>query len=208
MSAVQAIRERERFERPGRHVASDERDAAASRSSKLSVAADMQDSDDGADRRDEDGWPLASESTDVDDPLKLYIRSIPHRLLTAAEERELGARKDGGDEEARRRLIEMNLRLVISVARRYASARVPLLDLIQEGNLGLIRAVDKFDHTRGFRFSTYATWWIRQAITRAIGVIVETRRSISAGVSPSSAAISVRVGSAVVRPRSVFSARL
>jgi RNA polymerase primary sigma factor len=103
------------------------------------------------------------------DPLKLYVRQIGDgRLLTTGEERELGRRKDAGDEAAKRRLIESNLRLVMSITRRYTRAGVPLLDLIQEGNLGLIRAVEKFDYRLGYKLSTYATWWIRQAITRAL----------------------------------------
>jgi RNA polymerase primary sigma factor len=103
------------------------------------------------------------------DPLKLYVRQIGDgRLLTAAEERELARRKDEGDEWAKRRLIECNLRLVMSITRNYVNAGVPLLDLIQEGNLGLIRAVEKFDYRMGYKLSTYATWWIRQAVTRAI----------------------------------------
>jgi RNA polymerase primary sigma factor len=103
------------------------------------------------------------------DPLKLYVRQIGDgRLLTPAEERELARRKDEGDEEAKRRLIESNLRLVMSITRNYTKASVPLLDLIQEGNLGLIRAVEKFDYRLGFKLSTYATWWIRQAISRAL----------------------------------------
>jgi RNA polymerase primary sigma factor len=103
------------------------------------------------------------------DPLKLYVRQIGDgRLLTPAEERELARRKDEGDERAKRRLIEANLRLVMSITRNYVNAGVPLLDLIQEGNLGLIRAVEKFDYRMGYKLSTYATWWIRQAVTRAI----------------------------------------
>jgi RNA polymerase primary sigma factor len=103
------------------------------------------------------------------DPLKLYVRQLGDgRLLTAAEERELARLKDLGDEEAKRRLVESNLRLVMSITRRYTKAGVPLLDLIQEGNLGLIRAVEKFDYRLGFKLSTYATWWIRQAINRAL----------------------------------------
>jgi RNA polymerase primary sigma factor len=103
------------------------------------------------------------------DPLKLYVRQIGDgRLLTVSEERELARRKDLGDEAAKRRLIECNLRLVMSITRNYTRAGVPLLDLIQEGNMGLIRAVEKFDYKMGYKLSTYATWWIRQAVTRAL----------------------------------------
>jgi RNA polymerase primary sigma factor len=103
------------------------------------------------------------------DPLKLYVRQIGDGpLLTPVEERELARRKDMGDEAAKRRLIECNLRLVMSITRNYTKAGVPLLDLIQEGNLGLIRAVEKFDYKLGYKLSTYATWWIRQAVTRAL----------------------------------------
>ena len=103
------------------------------------------------------------------DPLRLYVRQIGDgRLLTREEERELARRKDAGDEGAKRRLIECNLRLVMSITRNYRTAGVPLLDLIQEGNLGLIRAVEKFDYRMGYKLSTYATWWIRQAVTRAL----------------------------------------
>jgi RNA polymerase primary sigma factor len=103
------------------------------------------------------------------DPLKLYVRQIGDGpLLTPQEERDLARRKDAGDEAAKRRLIECNLRLVMSITRNYTKAGVPLLDLIQEGNLGLIRAVEKFDYKLGFKLSTYATWWIRQAVTRAL----------------------------------------
>ena len=109
------------------------------------------------------------EHATAEDPLKLYVRQIGGgALLTREEERELARRKDEGDEEAKRRLIESNLRLVMAITRNYTKANVPLLDLIQEGNLGLIRAVEKFDYKLGYKLSTYATWWIRQAITRAL----------------------------------------
>jgi RNA polymerase primary sigma factor len=111
----------------------------------------------------------AAENAPAEDPLKLYVRQIGGGpLLTREEERELARRKDEGDEDAKRRLIESNLRLVMAITRNYTKANVPLLDLIQEGNLGLIRAVEKFDYRLGFKLSTYATWWIRQAITRAL----------------------------------------
>jgi RNA polymerase primary sigma factor len=118
-----------------------------------------------ADEPDED----EESEPQLRDPLKLYVRQIGDgRLLTRAEERELARRKDEGDEAAKRQLIESNLRLVMSITRNYTKAGVPLLDLIQEGNLGLIRAVEKFDYRMGYKLSTYATWWIRQAITRAL----------------------------------------
>src|SRR5215831_8262506 len=110
-----------------------------------------------------------AEPTTAQDPLRLYVRQIGNgALLTREEERELARRKDAGDEEAKRQLIESNLRLVMAITRNYTKADVPLLDLIQEGNLGLIRAVEKFDYRLGYKLSTYATWWIRQAITRAL----------------------------------------
>jgi len=103
------------------------------------------------------------------DLLKLYVRQIGDGpLLTTAEERELARRKDEGDEIAKRQLVECNLRLVMSITRNYSNAGVPLLDLIQEGNLGLMRAVEKFDYRLGYKLSTYATWWIRQSVNRAI----------------------------------------
>jgi RNA polymerase primary sigma factor len=109
------------------------------------------------------------DRTPLHDPLKLYVRAIGDgRLLTAGEERELARRKDAGDEAAKAKLIESNLRLVMSITRNYSKAGVPMLDLIQEGNLGLIRAVEKFDWRLGYKLSTYATWWIRQAISRAL----------------------------------------
>jgi RNA polymerase primary sigma factor len=113
--------------------------------------------------------PATEARYETQDPLKLYVRALGDgRLLTPQEERELARRKDAGDEEAKRRLIESNLRLVMSVTRQYTRADVPLLDLIQEGNLGLIRAVEKFDWTMGYKLSTYAMWWIRQSVQRAL----------------------------------------
>jgi RNA polymerase primary sigma factor len=119
---------------------------------------------------EEDERPVAAgEPAQTQDPLKLYVRAIGDGpLLTPAEERELARLKDLGDEDAKRKLIEGNLRLVMSITRNYVNSGVPLLDLIQEGNLGLIRAVEKFDYKLGYKLSTYATWWIRQAVTRAI----------------------------------------
>jgi RNA polymerase primary sigma factor len=113
--------------------------------------------------------PVEETAVKTQDPLRLYVRQIGNgALLTREEERELARRKDAGDEAAKRRLIESNLRLVMAITRNYTKADVPLLDLIQEGNLGLIRAVEKFDYKLGYKLSTYATWWIRQAITRAL----------------------------------------
>ena len=136
----------------------------------------------------------------ADDPLKLYVRQIGDgRLLTAAEERELARRKDAGDEAAKRRLIECNLRLVMSITRNYTRADVPLLDLIQEGNLGLIRAVEKFDYKMGFKLSTYATWWIKQAVSRALA---EQGRTIRLPVHVADQVRKVHEGPAAPRRRS------
>lgn len=113
----------------------------------------------------------------IDDPVKMYLKSIGKvRLLTAAEEVYLAKRIEKGDLSAKSKLIEANLRLVVSVAKKYFNRGMLLLDLIQEGNLGLIKAVDKYDYKRGFKFSTYATWWIRQAVTRAISDKARTIR--------------------------------
>ena len=118
-----------------------------------------------------------SEYLNIDDPVKVYLKEIGRvPLLSTEEEIELSAKMGEGDEQAKRRLSEANLRLVVSIAKRYVGRGMHFLDLIQEGNLGLIKAVDKFDHTKGFKFSTYATWWIRQAITRAIADQARTIR--------------------------------
>ncbi|HLR03862.1 MAG TPA: RNA polymerase sigma factor RpoD [Virgibacillus sp.] len=113
----------------------------------------------------------------INDPVRMYLKEIGRvDLLSAAEEIELATRIEEGDEEAKRRLAEANLRLVVSIAKRYVGRGMLFLDLIQEGNMGLIKAVEKFDHRKGFKFSTYATWWIRQAITRAIADQARTIR--------------------------------
>lgn len=120
---------------------------------------------------------LSAEGINIDDPVKVYLKEIGRvPLLSPEEEVELATRMDQGDPSARKRLSEANLRLVVSIAKRYVGRGMQFLDLIQEGNLGLIKAVEKFDHTKGFKFSTYATWWIRQAITRAIADQARTIR--------------------------------
>ncbi|UHA74157.1 RNA polymerase sigma factor RpoD [Paenibacillus sp. 481] len=113
----------------------------------------------------------------INDPVRMYLKEIGRvPLLSAEEEIELAERIERGDEEAKKRLAEANLRLVVSIAKRYVGRGMLFLDLIQEGNMGLIKAVEKFDHSKGFKFSTYATWWIRQAITRAIADQARTIR--------------------------------
>ena len=117
------------------------------------------------------------ESLNVDDPVKMFLKEIGKiPLLTYEEENELAERMLNGDKEAKKQLVESNLRLVVSIAKKYIGRGMHFLDLIQEGNLGLIKAVDKFDQTKGYKFSTYATWWIRQAITRAIADQARTIR--------------------------------
>ena len=118
-----------------------------------------------------------ADSFSTDDPVRMYLKEIGKvPLLSPEEELELATRMSQGDEEARHRITEANLRLVVSIAKRYVGRGMLFLDLIQEGNLGLIKAVEKFDHTKGYKFSTYATWWIRQAITRAIADQARTIR--------------------------------
>lgn len=117
------------------------------------------------------------DNVNIEDPVRMYLKEIGKvDLLTAEEEVELAKRMEAGDEEARKYLAEANLRLVVSIAKRYVGRGMLFLDLIQEGNLGLIKAVEKFDYRKGFKFSTYATWWIRQAITRAIADQARTIR--------------------------------
>ncbi len=116
------------------------------------------------------------EGVSTEDPVRMYLKEIGNvPLLTSEEEVELARRVEQGDEEAKRKLTEANLRLVVSIAKKYVGRGMPFLDLIQEGNMGLMKAVDKFDYTKGYKFSTYATWWIRQAITRGIA---DTGRTI------------------------------
>ncbi|MBR4111591.1 MAG: RNA polymerase sigma factor RpoD [Ruminiclostridium sp.] len=120
---------------------------------------------------------LSTESIAIDDPVKIYLKEIGRvPLLSPEEEIELAQRMSSGDPYAKKRLSEANLRLVVSIAKRYVGRGMQFLDLIQEGNLGLIKAVEKFDYTKGYKFSTYATWWIRQAITRAIADQARTIR--------------------------------
>lgn len=125
---------------------------------------------------DDDSEP-APDGVSIDDPVKIYLKEIGRvPLLSPDEEVDLAIRISQGDVAAKKRLSEANLRLVVSIAKRYLGRGMQFLDLIQEGNLGLIKAVEKFDHTKGFKFSTYATWWIRQAITRAIADQARTIR--------------------------------
>ena len=124
-----------------------------------------------------DDIDLSADGLSIDDPVRMYLKEIGRvPLLTAQEEVALAKRMEAGDEEAQKELAEANLRLVVSIAKRYVGRGMLFLDLIQEGNLGLIKAVEKFDYNKGYKFSTYATWWIRQAITRAIADQARTIR--------------------------------
>ncbi|ARU62046.1 RNA polymerase sigma factor RpoD [Tumebacillus avium] len=156
----------------------------------INEADDEQPFEDDDDDEDEDGPKSLDEEEEFDledlsvppgikinDPVRMYLKEIGRvPLLSAEEEINLALRIEKGDEEAKRRLAEANLRLVVSIAKRYVGRGMLFLDLIQEGNMGLIKAVEKFDHQKGFKFSTYATWWIRQAITRAIADQARTIR--------------------------------
>ena len=140
------------------------------------LGMDMDEVPDGDDEELVDPLELAAEYN-LDDPVRMYLKEIGQvKLLTADEEIELAKRVSEGDKVAKDRLTEANLRLVVSIAKKYSGRGLHILDLIQEGNTGLIRAVDKFDYTKGNKFSTYATWWIRQAITRAIADQARTIR--------------------------------
>ena len=140
------------------------------------LSMDMDEVPDGDDEELVDPLGLAAEYN-LDDPVRMYLKEIGQvKLLTADEEIELAKRVSEGDKAAKDRLTEANLRLVVSIAKKYSGRGLHILDLIQEGNTGLIRAVDKFDYTKGNKFSTYATWWIRQAITRAIADQARTIR--------------------------------
>ncbi|NLJ95479.1 MAG: RNA polymerase sigma factor RpoD [Clostridiaceae bacterium] len=145
--------------------------------SLLTVGVEVYDDTEDEDEEDDDDGRIFTDSVIVDDPVRMYLKEIGRvDLLTADEEKELAARMEMGDEEAKDHLTTANLRLVVSIAKRYTGRGLSFLDLIQEGNLGLIKAVDKFDYRKGFKFSTYATWWIRQAITRAIADQARTIR--------------------------------
>lgn len=145
---------------------------------RIEIVEDMEDEELEADlTKDVESLVDSSTVEGTDDPVKVYLKEIGRvPLLTPDEEIDLAVRMAEGDEKAKKRLSEANLRLVVSIAKRYVGRGMHFLDLIQEGNLGLIKAVEKFDYTKGFKFSTYATWWIRQAITRAIADQARTIR--------------------------------
>ncbi len=143
----------------------------------LGAGVDVIDDVEEEDGDDETDGRIFTDAVIVDDPVRMYLKEIGRvDLLTADEEKELAARMEMGDTEAKDHLTTANLRLVVSIAKRYTGRGLSFLDLIQEGNLGLIKAVDKFDYRKGYKFSTYATWWIRQAITRAIADQARTIR--------------------------------
>ncbi len=148
----------------------------------IEIVGDFKSKEDSDSDDDEDDDPAKEDLSvpkgiNVDDPVRMYLKEIGKvPLLTAEEETILAKRMEAGDEEAKKKLAEANLRLVVSIAKRYVGRGMLFLDLIQEGNLGLIKAVEKFDYTKGYKFSTYATWWIRQAITRAIADQARTIR--------------------------------
>ena len=152
----------------------------------LRISGDVDDTDDDLEiiLSDEDEVDMEKidlsvpDGISIEDPVRMYLKEIGKvPLLSAEEEIELAKRMAEGDEDAKKRLAEANLRLVVSIAKRYVGRGMLFLDLIQEGNLGLIKAVEKFDYQKGFKFSTYATWWIRQAITRAIADQARTIRN-------------------------------
>jgi RNA polymerase primary sigma factor len=143
----------------------------------IDVVGDIEDEIEDIQNAEEDMDLSVPEGVSIDDPVRMYLKEIGKvPLLSADEEVELAKRMENGDSEAKRRLAEANLKLVVSIAKRYVGRGMLFLDLIQEGNLGLIKAVEKFDYRKGYKFSTYATWWIRQAITRAIADQARTIR--------------------------------
>ncbi|MBP3719714.1 MAG: RNA polymerase sigma factor RpoD [Clostridia bacterium] len=171
----------ETLEAYGISVVNDESEIALSEDAAAEAAADVAAATAGQGEKDvplEDQLDLSMpEGIAIDDPVRMYLKEIGKvPLLTAEQEIELAKRLEEGDEEAKQQLAEANLRLVVSIAKRYVGRGMLFLDLIQEGKLGLIKAVEKFDYRKGFKFSTYATWWIRQAITRAIADQARTIR--------------------------------
>ncbi|NLV89325.1 MAG: RNA polymerase sigma factor RpoD [Tissierellia bacterium] len=168
----------QRFEDMGIDVLGDKDDEVLLDSDDLDEDIDKIDSVDDDDEEDDSKEDLSvPKGITVDDPVRMYLKEIGKiPLLTGEEEVELAKRMQEGDEIAKKKLAEANLRLVVSIAKRYVGRGMLFLDLIQEGNLGLMKAVEKFDYRKGFKFSTYATWWIRQAITRAIADQARTIR--------------------------------
>lgn len=159
-----------------------DRESVLPKDEEIIEVEEIDDDDDLSDDKDDDDDDDKMEikvpkGIKVDDPVRMYLKEIGNiPLLTQEEEIEIAKRIEGGSEEAKAELAEANLRLVVSIAKRYMGRGMPFLDLIQEGNLGLMKAVEKFEYKKGFKFSTYATWWIRQAITRAIADQARTIR--------------------------------